>query len=92
VLLKNLTATEAPFTSRSVSLAEDKRHKQLLGSAGSEPQYLLRMTTLLIADCACSSTSHHAFKSEVKVCEKVLLLPSMALDAAKLLLLLNVDD
>jgi hypothetical protein len=70
-------------------LAEDKRHKHLLGSAGSVPQYLLRMTTLLITSDVESSTSHHAFKSVVSVCEKVPLFPSIALDAARLL---NVDD
>ena len=70
-------------------MAEDKRHKQLLGSAGSVPQYLLRITTLLITRDVESSTSHHEFKSVVSVCEKVLLFPSIALDAARLF---NVDD
>ena len=89
VSLKNLTATAVPFVSRSDSLAEDKRHKHLLGSAGSVPQYLLIITTLSMMNGAESSTSHHEIRSVVRVCEKVPLFPSMALDAA---LVFKVED
>jgi hypothetical protein len=89
---KNLSATIVPFTSRSVSLAEDNLHKHLFVSTGLVPQNLLRMTTLLMRDNPGSSTSHHALRSVDAVCEKVLLFPSMALDAVKLTLLLNKED
>jgi len=47
------------------------------------------MTTLLMMNGVERSTSHHEFKSVASVCEKVLLFPSIALDAARLF---NIED
>jgi hypothetical protein len=83
-------ATTESLLSRRVSLADERRHMHWLGSAGSDPQYLLRMTTLSILVDTVRSTIHHALGS--LVWENVLLIASIALNAAKLLLLFNKED
>ena len=90
VLPMTLEATMESLLSRRVSLADERRHRHWDGSAGSDLQYLLRMTTVSILLGAVKSTIHHALGS--LVWENVLLIASIALDAAKLLLLFNRED
>ena len=90
VLPMTLEATMESMLSRRVSLADERRHRHSEGSAGSDPQYLLRITTLSINVDAVRSTIHQGFGS--LVWEKVVLMASIALDAAKLTLLFKTDD
>jgi hypothetical protein len=90
VLPMDLMATIESLLSRRVSVADVRRHRHWDGSAGSDPQYLLRMTTLSILHGAVRSTIHHALES--LVWENVVLIASIALDASKLLLLFNKED
>ena len=86
----NLTATTESVPSSKVSLADERRQRHWEGSAGSDPQYLLRMTTVSILVGAVRSTIHQGLGSFVW--ENVLLMASIALNASKLILLFNTDD
>ena len=89
VLLSACVLRVLPFSSKRESLADDRRHKQPWISVKSL-HHLFKMTTLSISTGFAKSIFNQEFASAVW--ENVVLLPSMALDAANLRLLFNVDD